>query len=160
MVSAQDAGFGLEIVLPVGVADDLRAVAPLDQHLHGAVRELQELQHGRQRPDLVDRLRRRIVVAGVLLGRQHDLLVGAHHLFERVDRFLAADEERHDHVREDDNVPERQHRIGVLAAGGDADQLRSLGHCLTFSLPRPGPAEGAGEFHWMRARCRVVRFQG
>ena len=33
----EDAGLGLEVVLPLGVAEDLRAVAALDQHLHGAV---------------------------------------------------------------------------------------------------------------------------
>ncbi len=44
----------------------------------------------------------------VLLGGQQNVLVGAHHLLERADGLLAADEERHDHVREDDDVAQRQ----------------------------------------------------
>ena len=67
-------------------------------------------------------LGRRIVVGGVLLRREQDERVGAHHLFERLDRLLAADEERHDHVREDDDVAQRQHRIGPGFAG---DQRRT-----------------------------------
>ena len=41
-------------------------------------------------------------------GREQDLLVCAHHLFERIDRLLAADEQRHDHVRKDHDVAQRQ----------------------------------------------------
>ena len=116
----EDARLGLEIAGPLRVAQDLRAVATLDQHLHGAVGELQELQHGGERADLVDRLGRRLVVAGVLLRGEQDLLVGAHHFLERADRLLAADEERHDHVREDDDVAQRQDRKDALS-GGDID---------------------------------------
>src|SRR3546814_5044994 len=39
-------GVGLEEVLGVRVLADARALSTLDQHLHGAVRQLQELQHG------------------------------------------------------------------------------------------------------------------
>ena len=46
----------------------------------------------------------------VLLRGEEDLLVARHRLFERADRLLAADEERHDHVREDDDVAQRQQR--------------------------------------------------
>src|SRR3546814_4271319 len=38
-------GVGLEEVLGVRVLADARALSTLDQHLHGAVRQLQELQH-------------------------------------------------------------------------------------------------------------------
>ena len=44
-------GFGLEIFLAVGVLLDLRARSALDQHLHGAVGQLEQLQHARQRAD-------------------------------------------------------------------------------------------------------------
>ena len=107
---------GLEVVGVVGVAHDLGARRALDQHLDGAVGQLEQLQHGGERAHLVDGIGRRIVVAGVLLRRQQDLLVGAHHLFERVDRLLAPDEQRHDHVRKDDDVAQRQDRIDLLAA--------------------------------------------
>ena len=40
------------------------------------------------------------LVLALLLRGEEDLLVAVHRLFERADRLLAADEERHDHVRE------------------------------------------------------------
>src|SRR5262249_13600166 len=83
----------------------------LDQYLDGAVGELEQLQYARKRADLVDRLRCRIIVGGVLLGREQDEGVGPHHLFEREDRLLTSDEEGRDHVRKYDNVAQRQHRI-------------------------------------------------
>ena len=108
---------GLEIVLAIGVARHLRARGALDQHLHGAVGQLEQLQHARERADGVDRVRRRIVVGGVLLRRQQNEGVRAHDFFERLDRLFAADEKRNDHVREDNDVPQRQHRIGPAFAG-------------------------------------------
>jgi hypothetical protein len=75
----------LEVVRVLGVAHDLGARRALDQHLDGAVGQLEQLQDGGERADLVDGVRSGIVVASVLLGREQDLLVGAHHLFERVD---------------------------------------------------------------------------
>ena len=43
---------------------------------------------------------RRIVLRRVLLGDEEDLLIVLHHVLERAHRFLAPDEQRHDHVRE------------------------------------------------------------
>jgi hypothetical protein len=112
-----DDRFGLVIFLAIGVLLDLGARGAFDQHLHGAVGQLEELQHARERADVIDGVRRRIVVGGVLLCRQQNERVRAHHLFERLDRLLAADEQRNDHVREHDDVPQRQHRIGPAFAG-------------------------------------------
>ena len=103
----------------VGVFLHARALEPLDQHLHGAVGQFEQLQHAGERAGLVDRIRGRIIVRRVLLRRQHDQRVVLHHLFERADRFLAADEQRHDHVRENDDVAQRQHRIGMAFAVND-----------------------------------------
>ena len=97
--------------------EDLGALGALDQHLHGAVGQLEQLQHARERADLEDRIGRRIVVGRVLLRREQDEGVAPHHLFQRLDRLLAADEERHDHVREDHDVAQRQNRIGARFAG-------------------------------------------
>ena len=109
---------GLEIVGAVGVTEHLGALRAFDQHLDGAVGQLEQLQHARERPELEDRRRRRIIVRGVLLRGQQNERVGAHHLFERLDRLLAPDEQRHDHVREYDDVAQRQHRIGPGFARG------------------------------------------
>ena len=96
-----------------GIVDealDPGAGVALDQHLHRAVGQLQQLQDAGDRADAVDVVAAGIVLARVLLRHQQDLLVVLHHLLERVDRLLAPDEQGHDHVREDDDVPQRQHR--------------------------------------------------
>ena len=45
-----------------------------------------------------------IVLAGIELRDEEDLLVGGHRRFERRNRLVAADEQRHDPVRENDDV--------------------------------------------------------
>ena len=99
---------GLEEIRIVEEAVDLGAGIALDQDLDRAVGQLQELQHAGHRADPIDVVDARIVLAGVLLRHQKDLLVVAHDLLERADRFLAPDEQRHDHVGEDDDVAQRQ----------------------------------------------------
>ena len=98
---------GLEIIFAVGVLLDLGASGAFDQHLDGAVGQLEELQNARKRADAIDGVRRRIIIGGVLLRRQQNERIRAHHLFERLDRFFAADEEGNNHVREDNDVPQR-----------------------------------------------------
>ena len=98
---------GLEVILAIGVLLDLSAGGAFDEHLDGAIRQLEELQNARKRTDAVDCVRRRIVVGSILLRRQQNEGIRAHHLFERLDRFLAADEKRNNHVREDNDIPQR-----------------------------------------------------
>ena len=97
-------GAGLEEFGAIAIAGQPHATAALDQHLHGVVGQLQELQHGAKCADRVNVLRRRVILAGVLLGDQQYLLVVLHHLFERFHALFAADEQRHDHAGEHDNV--------------------------------------------------------
>jgi hypothetical protein len=104
-------GVGLEEFGLAGVAHDLDATAALDQHLHGVVGQLQELQHGAERSDGVDVIGAGVVLAGVLLGDQQDLLVVLHDLFEGLYALLATDEERHDHAGKHDDVAQRQDGI-------------------------------------------------
>ena len=123
-------GLGLVEVVAVGEARRSCARArALDQHLDGAVGQLQQLQHIGERADVVDRVGRRIVVGGIHLGGEQDLLVGAHHLFERLDRLFAADEERHDHVREHHDVAQRQDCEDAVAGSPGY-----FGHCPTFHV--------------------------
>ena len=103
-------GFGLEELLGPGEPGDPRPPRPLDQHLDRAVGQLEELQHRADGAQGVDILRPGIVLARVFLGDQEDLLVVVHHVFQRANRLLAADEKRHDHVREYDDVPQRKQR--------------------------------------------------
>src|SRR5260370_2074725 len=123
----------------IGVLDHFRALSALDQYLDGAVGDLQQLQHARKRANLVDRLRCRIVVGGVLLRREHDERIQAHHLLERADRLLASDEERHDHVRKYDDVAQRQHRIGPGLTGKEWWSTLSAG---------PGPTSFCCRAPW------------
>ena len=103
-------GVGLEERLGPGEAPDPRPPGAFDQDLDRAVGQLQKLQHGADGADRVDVVRAGVVLAGVALRDQQYLLVVVHDVFEGADRFLAPDEERDDHVREDDDVPQRQDR--------------------------------------------------
>ena len=111
-------GLGLEILLTVGEAGQTRAALALDKNLHGAVGQFQQLKHAGQHADGIDGVRRGIVVDAVFLGRQQDLLFALHDLVQRLHRLFAADEERHDHVREDDDVSQRQDRQGLCISHG------------------------------------------
>jgi hypothetical protein len=42
------------------------------------------------------------------------VLVVTHDLFERLDGFLAADEQRHDHAGEDNDITQRKDRINPV----------------------------------------------
>ena len=134
---------GLVIGLVVREAQDFGAADALDQHLDGAVGQLQQLQHRGQRADIEEVFGRRLVLAGVLLGDKQDLLVGAHHLFERADRLLAADEKRHDHVRENDDVAQRQDGVNVAVARGDTDWDPAVQLSCHFPFLPAGPGEAA-----------------
>ena len=163
-------GVGLVVLRAVGVALDLGARSALHQHLDGAVGQLEQLQHTRQRPDLEDGTRRRVIVGRILLGREQDEGIGTHHLFERLDRLFASNEKRDDHVREDDNVAQRQYRISAGFAG---DQRRlwlcaSHGPRSLLLCPPPvtrgcgitvecrgGPGREHGRPRWAPVRQRV-----
>ena len=106
--------------------DDPRAGASLHQDLDGAVRQLEELEYRADHADGMDVLGRRLVLGGVLLRHEEDLLVVLHDGLERSDRLLAPDKERHDHVRKDDDVPERQDRV--------ARYRRDVQHCSSCAL--------------------------
>jgi hypothetical protein len=75
------------------------ALGAFDQHLDGAVGQLEHLQDICQAADAVEVLRFRLVLGRRFLGQQQDVLAAFHGHFEGLDRFRAADEERDDHVR-------------------------------------------------------------
>ena len=89
---------------------DAGALRAFDQHLDGAVGQLEHLQDVGEAADAVEILRLRFVLGGRFLGHQQDVLAAFHGHFERLDRFRATDEQRNDHVREDDHVAQRQQR--------------------------------------------------
>jgi hypothetical protein len=114
---ADHLGVRLEERLVVGEAHNARALATLDKHLDRAVRQLQQLQHGADRADRKNVGSRRVVLRRVFLRDEKDLLVVLHHVFECPHRFLAADEQRHDHVREHHDVSQWQNRIKRSTSG-------------------------------------------
>ncbi len=73
----QHMGRRLVEFLAVGIAVDLGARAAFDQHLDGAVGQLEELENVGDGADAVDGVGLRVVVGGVDLGGKHDLPVGA-----------------------------------------------------------------------------------
>ena len=137
--SARIGGFGLEVVDGLQVAVDRGAAPALDQHLDGAVGQLQQLQHGGDGAGGIDLVGRRIVVLRILLGHDEDVLVVAHDFFERLDRLLAADEQRHDHAGEDDDVAQRQNRVNPVPIGFRA-ACGNVRHFVSF----PGRDRGEG----------------
>jgi hypothetical protein len=100
-------------------ASDARAALALHQHLDGAVGQAQQLDDGAQRSDGMDVVLGRLVLAGLALGAQQQLAFARHGVLERPDRLGPPHEERHHHVGEDHDVPQRQERdharIGVRA---------------------------------------------
>ena len=106
----------LEERIIVDIADNPAPTAALNQYLHGSVRQLEELQDRADRAHGIDVVGGRVVISGVLLGHEQDLLVVLHHVLERTHGFLAPYEEWHDHVREHDYVAKRKNRKGCGAA--------------------------------------------
>jgi hypothetical protein len=91
-------------------ACDLGAALALHQHLHGAVRQAQQLDDDAHGAHRVDVLGQRVVGLGLALGGEQDFLLVAHGLFQRVDGLLTPHEERDHHVREDDDVSQGEQR--------------------------------------------------
>ena len=109
----------------------------LDQRLHRAVGELEQLDDGGERAHREEVVEGRLVGLGLLLRGQHHGLVLAHGVLEGGDGLLAADEERHDHVREDDDVPQGKERQDVdagalLALVGPGEDGQSRPPILSF----------------------------
>ena len=117
----------------------LRGVGALhafDQHLHGAVGQLEHLQDARDAADLEHVVGLGLVLAGGLLRHQHDLAARFHGRLERLDRLRPAHEQRDHHVREHDHVAQRQQRQRDRVGR----QNGMSGHCETsLSQAHLGP---------------------
>ena len=79
---------------------------PLNQHLDRAVWQLQQLKHSRNGTDPINVVDPRRVVSCIQLAYQKDFLVTLHHCFQRIDAFIATNEQWNDHMREHDDVPQ------------------------------------------------------
>jgi hypothetical protein len=103
------------VVMAAGVG----ALHALDQHLHGAVGQLEHLQDAGDAADLEHVVGLGLVLAGGLLRHQHDLAAGFHGGLERLDRLGPPDEQRDDHVRKHDHIAQRQQRQRDRLGGKD-----------------------------------------
>ena len=121
-----------EVLLPRGVARDARAADALDEHLGGAIRIARDLEDAPDDPDAEEVLRPRLVHVGALLGDEEDPAVLGERRLDRRERGRPPDEQRDDHVREDDDIPERH--------DGDA-----LGDVEAFGFAGEGEGHG-GEY--------------
>ena len=101
---------GLEERFGDGELLDGRPHHTFDQYLHGIVRKLEQLDDFSDRADRIDILRARVVFGGFALGDEQDPLVTPHGLFQSVHCLFPPHKQRDDHVGEDDDVSERQHR--------------------------------------------------
>lgn len=95
-------GIGLDIVL------DLALGEALYQDFDPFIREFEHPHDDPDGADLVDVVRLGILDVQGFLGGQEDHPVPGQRRLDGLDRHVAADKERQDHVREDDDVPDRE----------------------------------------------------
>ena len=99
---------GIEVRLALDQFGQARTLLAFDQHTDGAIGEFQQLQHRGDDAQIIERVAIGIILGRIELCHQEDRLVRRHRGFERRHRFLAADEQRHDHMGEHDDVAQRQ----------------------------------------------------
>ena len=99
------------VLLPL---DGAAAVGALDEELDVAVGQLQALDDVGDAAHGVDVLRLRVVDLRVVLRREEHPLVLLQGVLEGADRGRPPDDERHHHVREHDQVPQRDDRKGLV----------------------------------------------
>ena len=103
-----------QIIVSSGKVDEARATLALDQHPDGAVGKFQQLDNAGNDAKIIEVVTARVILRRVELGDQKNLLVGVHRDFERGNRFVATDEQRHDHLGEHDDVAQRQDGEGFV----------------------------------------------
>ena len=109
-----------------GEAVDAQARLALDDGADGAVLELHDLGDLGERADLIELGRVvDVLLLGLSLGHERDGSAIGDRGVERVDALLAADLERHDHLREDDRLPEGDE--GKLSRSGGGRLLVDRG---------------------------------
>jgi hypothetical protein len=101
---------GDEMGVGVGNGFDRGALLALDQHLDGAVRQLEHLQDRRDATDVEHVVHRRFVLGSGFLGHQHDAALGLHRQLQRLDALGTPDEQRDHHMGEDDDIAQREQR--------------------------------------------------
>jgi len=94
-----DARPDADVRFPLGIGDDLHPPPPLGQHAGGVVGHAQDAADGRLRADAEQVVLLRVEGVVVTLGGNDEVLVVAVGGVDGRQRSLAADEQRHDHLR-------------------------------------------------------------
>ncbi|MNH21974.1 hypothetical protein D3C79_818130 [compost metagenome] len=102
--------FGTDVPFYFGESLDRTTLLALDQHLDGAIRQLQQLQHGGNGTNSIQGVFTRIIVGWVLLGQQENLLLARHRRLKGFDRLFAPHKQRDDHMRVYDDIAQWQKR--------------------------------------------------
>ena len=87
-----------------------RARTAFHQHLDGAIGQFQHLQDAGRAADLIHVVRPGVFLGDVFLGDEQDGFVRSGSQFQRLDGARTPHKQGDDHVREDNNVAQRQHR--------------------------------------------------
>ena len=103
----------------------LGALAAFHQHLHGAVRQFQQLQDGSNAAGTEHIVDGGLVLGRGFLGHEHDRAACFHGGFERSNALGASHEQRDHHVREHHHIPQGKHGQ-FHALGGQVDKVRHL----------------------------------
>ena len=98
---------------------DTGALRTFHQYLDRTIRQFQHLQNIGDAADFVNIIGRRLILGGCFLSRKHDAFALFHRSFQRLDRFGATHKQRYYHMREDNDVPQRQQRqLGLFSICG------------------------------------------
>ncbi len=107
-------GAGLKIIGVFQIFQNAHTLHAFNKHLHSAVGQFQQLQNIGQHTRIINSVRIRVIITGVDLARQQDLLVVLHHLFEGTHGFFTAHKKRYNHMRKHHDVAQRQHGVGCV----------------------------------------------
>ncbi len=88
--------------------DDIRPETAFDQYLDGTIGQLEQLHDVSNGPHRIEVRVIRVVLRGLALSHQQYTLVGFHRGFQRLYGFLTTNKKRNNHLRVDDDIPQRQ----------------------------------------------------
>ncbi|MCY1175228.1 hypothetical protein D9M73_154580 [compost metagenome] len=86
------------------------ALLAFDQHLDGAIGQLQQLQNSGNGTDTIQSVFTRIIVSRIFLRQQKNLLLASHRCLEGFDGLLAPHEQRDNHMRIHNDITQWQER--------------------------------------------------
>ena len=109
LVKGQRATDRLKMVIFLYKLNKLSPLNAFHQHLHRTVGKLEHLENACKAANGVDVVAAGLVLSGRALGRKQDMNPRLHGLFHGPNRLGSAHKEGNHHMREDNNVPQRQH---------------------------------------------------